>query len=139
MATESLTKTPQAIDCREVMSLLTATMDFAYQFDLAEYLELCNPIPADVYFEQTVESLFDGRNLMFIDKEDGRKLELTRSKVLQTAFEYAQTHPEEYAEIGASIGYPPHIGMKIFLAALYGWPEVITTVGERYERYLKAA
>lgn len=136
---ESLTDSPKTIDCREVMGLITATMDYAYQFGLGEYLELSNPLPADIYFEQTVESLFDGRKLVFIDKEDGRRLDLTHSKVLHSAFEYARMFPEEYAEIGASIGYPPHIGMKILLAALYGWPEVVASVGDRFKRYLKAA
>lgn len=114
-------------------------MDYSYQFGLSNLLTIDNPVDADPFFEQTVSALFDGRNLYFTDIETGQKFQLNKEAVMKAAYEYAEVDPDSYAEIGGSDGYTPYIGMKILLGALYGWQELVATVGERFERYLKAS
>lgn len=138
MVTASLTNSP-VIDCQELCSLITSAMDYSYQFGLSNLLTIDNPVEADPFFEQTVSALFDGRNLYFTDIETGQKFQLNKEALMKAAYEYAEVDPDSYAEIGGSDGYTPYIGMKILLGALYGWQELVATVGERFERYLKAS
>ena len=138
MAMGSLTNSP-VIDCQELCSLITSAMDYSYQFGLSNLLTIDNPVDADPFFEQTVSALFDGRDLCFTDIETGQKFQLNKEALMKAAYEYAEVYPDSYAEVGGADGYIPQIGMKILLGALYGWPEVATSVGDRFERYLKAA
>lgn len=136
MATESLTNAP-VVDCQELRSLITCAMDYGYQFGLANLLAIENPIDADPYFEQTVDAIFDGRDIFFTDVENGKRFRLCKDSLLKAAYEYAKMYPEIYSEIGGADGYIPQVGMKILLCALYGWPMVATEVGTRFEKYLK--
>ena len=126
MATESLTKAP-VVDCQELRSLITCALDYGYQFGLANLLAIKNPIDADPYFEQSVEAIFDGRDIFFTDVENGKRFRLSKDSLLKAAFEYAKMYPEIYSEVG----------IKILLCALYGWPMVAAEVGTRFEKYLK--
>lgn len=135
MVTESLTNAP-IVDCQELCSLITCALDYSYQFGLGQLLSLDNPIEADPNYEQTVDSLFEGRDIFLHDVENGAQLHLTKDGLLKAAFEYAKAYPEKYSEIGGADGYIPQVGMKILLIALYGWPMVLTDVGTRYEKYL---
>lgn len=137
MVMASLTNSPVS-DCQELCSLITSAMDYSYQFGLSNLLTIDNPVDADPFFEQTVSALFDGRDLCFTDIETGQKFQLNKEALMKSAYEYAGVYPDSYAEVGGADGYIPQIGMKILLGALYGWPEVATTIGERFERYLKA-
>lgn len=139
MTKETSSTNSPVIDCQELCSLVTSAMDYSYQFGLSSLLNLDNPVEADPYFEQTVSALFDGRDLCFTDIETGQNFKLNKESLMRAAYEYAMVYPDKYAEVGGADGYIPQIGMKILLGALYGWPEVATTIGERFERYLKAA
>lgn len=136
MATESLTKAP-VVDCQELRSLITCALDYGYQFGLANLLAIKNPIDADPYFEQSVEAIFDGRDIFFTDVENGKRFRLSKDSLLKAAFEYAKMYPEIYSEVGGADGYIPQVGIKILLCALYGWPMVAAEVGTRFEKYLK--
>lgn len=136
MVTEQLIKSP-VVDCQELRSLITCALDYSYQFGLAVLLTIENPISADPYFEQTVDALFDGRNIFFTDVENGERFRLDKDALLNAAYEYANMYPEIYSEVGGADGYIPQVGMKILLVALYGWPMVMTEVGTRFEKFLK--
>ena len=67
----TLTKTTiPTIDCQELLSLLTCALDYGYNFGLAEELTICNPIDGDVYYDEVVSALLDGRDIIFKDKAD---------------------------------------------------------------------
>lgn len=136
MATESLTNSP-IIDCQELCALITCALDFSYQFGMERLLVLENPVEADPYFEQTVDALFDGRDLFFHDTETGGRFQLNKETLMKAAYEYAEMYPEHYSEIGGADGYIPQIGIKILLIALYGWSEVFTEVSNRFERFIE--
>ena len=136
MATGSLTNT-HFIDCQELCALLTCTLDFCYQFGLEELLVIENPIDADTDFEQTMEALFEGRDLFFRENKNGNQFHLNKEMIMKAAFEYAEMYPEQYAEIGGADGYIPQIGMKILLIALYGLPMVIAEVNDIFEKYVR--
>lgn len=136
MATVSLTNT-NLIDCQELCALLTCTLDFCYQFGLEELLVLENPINADPYYEQTMEALFEGRDLFFREAKTGKQFHLNKGMIMKAAFEYAEMYPEHYSEIGGADGYIPQIGMKILLIALYGLPAVVAEKADIFEKYVK--
>ncbi len=132
------TTTIHSIDCQELCALMTCALDYGYTtIGLAEGLELCNPIEADIYFEQTMAALFDGRALAFIDKADNSTLVLTRDNLLKAAFEFAQKYPEIYNRVGGEDGYLPQVGVYILLVALYGWQRVTTDIGPRFAHIIK--
>lgn len=133
---ESLTNKP-VIDCQELRSLITCALDYGYQFGLGTLLTMENPIEADPYYELTMEGLFDGRNILFTDVENGKTFMLTKDNLLKAAYEYAQLYPEIYSDVGGADGYIPQVGMKILLMALYGFPMVATEIGTRFEKFLK--
>ena len=61
----TLTKTTiPTIDCQELLSLLTCALDYGYNFGLAEELTICNPIDGDVYYDEVVSALLDGRDII---------------------------------------------------------------------------
>ncbi len=127
----------QTIDCQELCALMSCALDYGYNFRLADELELCNPIEADIYFEQTMAALFDGRALAFVDKADNSTLVLTRDNLLKAAFEFAQKYPEIYNRVGGEDGYLPQVGVYILLVALYGWQRVATDIGPRFAHIIK--
>jgi len=135
---DTLTTTPiHIIDCQEVCALMTCALDYGYNFGLADELDLRNPIEADIYFEQTVAALFDGRALAFVDKADNSTLILTSDNLLKAAFEFAQKHPDVYSRIGGEDGYLPQVGVYVLLVALYGWQRVVTDIGSRFARIIQ--
>ena len=118
-----LTKTTiPTIDCQELLSLLTCALDYGYNFCLAEELAICNPIDGDVYYDEIVSALLDGRDIVFKDN---------------AAFEFAQEYPTIYSRVGGDDGYIPQVGLRILLIALYGWARVATDIGERFSNFIK--
>jgi hypothetical protein len=93
MATESLTNVP-VVDCQELSSLITCAMDYGYQFGLANLLAIENPIDADPYFEQTVEAIFDGRDIFFTDVENGKRFRLSKDSLLKAAMNMPRCTPK---------------------------------------------
>lgn len=134
----SLTKTtiPQ-IDCQELSSLMTCALDYGFAFGLGEKLVLCNPLEGDVYYEEIITGLIDGREIVFKDKADNTLIRLSYGTLLHAAFEFAQEFPDLYSDIGGSSGYIPQVGIRILLIALYGWPRVATDIGERFSNFIK--
>jgi len=131
------TTTIHTIDCQELCALMTCALDYGYSFGFADELELCNPIEADIYFEQTMAALFDGRTLAFVDKANNSTLILTRDNLLKAAFEFAKKYPDIYSRVGGKDGYLPQVGMYILLVALYGWQKVATDIGPRFAHIVK--
>lgn len=135
---DSLTKTTiPTIDCQELSSLITCALDYGYSFGFGEELELCNPIVGDIYYEEIVSGLFEGRPIEFKDKADNTIFTLTKDKLLKSAFEFAQEYPKIYSRIGDEDGYIPQVGLRILLVALYGWPRVATDIGTRFQQFIK--
>lgn len=112
----TLTKTTiPTIDCQELLSLLTCALDYGYNFGLAEELTICNPIDGDVYYDEVVSALLDGRDIIFKDKADSSTKKLTYGGLLHAAFEFAQEYPRIYSRIGEEDGYIPQVGLRILL------------------------
>ena len=134
----TLTKTTiPTIACQELLSLLTCALDYGYNFGLAEELTICNPIDGDVYYDEVVSALLDGRDIIFKDKADSSTKKLTYGGLLHAAFEFAQEYPRIYSRIGEEDGYIPQVGLRILLTALYGWARVATDIGERFSNFIK--
>lgn len=134
----TLTKTTiPTIDCQELLSLLTCALDYGYNFCLADELTICNPIDGDVYYDEIVSALLDGRDIVFKDKADSSIKNLTYGGLLHAAFEFAQEYPKIYSRIGGEDGCIPQVGLRILLVALYGWARVATDIGERFSNFIK--